>query len=175
LVDLLIDAKKLERLDDRGPIFEIANLDFPLSDLLTHLPFQRWPLPHMNTCPRSFCDETIEPRSIDTHLELMPGEFFQRGLHYSEVQLRIAGVLGIHLNAARRREWRGPFSHYTETIQTFSDICDHVFMEHKSQEKELYGYVEGFWAAIPSFYIACFRMPRPEIRASCPCRLKSCD
>jgi hypothetical protein len=40
-VDILVAARKLERLDDRGLIFEIANLDFPLSDLLTHLPLQR--------------------------------------------------------------------------------------------------------------------------------------
>jgi hypothetical protein len=52
----------------------------------------------MNTCPCSFCDEIIEPRSIDTHLELMHERIFHRDLHYSEVQLRIAGLLGIRLD-----------------------------------------------------------------------------
>jgi hypothetical protein len=63
--DFLFEATKLERLADRRPIFEIVNLDFPVSDLLTHLPLQRWPFPYMNTCPCSFCDKIIEPRSID--------------------------------------------------------------------------------------------------------------
>jgi hypothetical protein len=80
-VDFLVDARKLERQDDGEPIFEIANFDFPLSDVLTHLTPQRWPLPNRNTCPCSFCDETIELRSIDAHLELMHGAIFQWDLH----------------------------------------------------------------------------------------------
>jgi hypothetical protein len=41
----------------------------------------------MNTCPCSFCHKSTEAQSIDAHLELMPGEIFQRGLHYSAVPL----------------------------------------------------------------------------------------
>jgi hypothetical protein len=38
--DFLFEATKLEQLVDRGPIFEIANLDFPVSNLLAHLSLQ---------------------------------------------------------------------------------------------------------------------------------------
>jgi hypothetical protein len=39
-VDFLTEARNFKRLDDRGPIFEIANLDFHLSDFLANLPLQ---------------------------------------------------------------------------------------------------------------------------------------
>jgi hypothetical protein len=43
VADFLFEATKLERLAARGPIFEIANLDFPVSDVLAHLPFNVGP------------------------------------------------------------------------------------------------------------------------------------
>jgi tubulin beta len=84
-------------------------------------------------------------------IEMMPGELFRRGLHYSEVQLRVADPLGIHLNVTRRREWRCPFLHCTAGFETFSENSDHIYSHHKSQDQELYKYLGGFWAAILSF------------------------
>jgi hypothetical protein len=63
-VDFLVEAKKLERLDDRGPIFEVANLDFPLSDLFAHLPLPRWPLPTSVGAIEKFrCPDNARPHT----------------------------------------------------------------------------------------------------------------
>jgi hypothetical protein len=132
-----------------GPMLEIGDLDFSLNDFLAHLPIQRSPLPHANTCPCSFCDEFVDPRSIDAHLELIHGEFFRRYLHHTEVQLRMADLLGIHLIATRTQKWGCPFLHCTAGFQTF--ISDHVYTRHKSRDRELCKYLGGFWAPILSF------------------------
>jgi hypothetical protein len=86
-VDLLAEAIKFERLNDRGPMFKIANLDFPFPratflpvDIFNPLTLQRRRVTHMNTCPCPFCDEMIEPRSMDMHIEFMHGEKFHLGL-----------------------------------------------------------------------------------------------
>jgi hypothetical protein len=38
--NVLIENRKLERLEERGSIFEITDLQFPLSTILTLLPLQ---------------------------------------------------------------------------------------------------------------------------------------
>jgi hypothetical protein len=47
-INVLIESRKLERLEERGSIFEISNLQFPLSTLLTHLPLHLRILHHPN-------------------------------------------------------------------------------------------------------------------------------
>jgi hypothetical protein len=110
-----------------GPMLENRDLDFSLYDFLTRLPIQKWPLPHANTCPCSFCDDFVPPRSIDAHLEFIHAEFFRRSLDHTEVQLRMADLLGIHLTATRTQKWCCPFLHCTAGRQTFSDISDHIY------------------------------------------------
>jgi hypothetical protein len=53
---------------------------------------------------------------MDAHLELMHGEIFERGLHYSEIQLCIAGLLGMALSVLT----------LPQASQTFSEIRDHI-------------------------------------------------
>jgi hypothetical protein len=36
-------------------------------------------LPHRNLYPYSLCDEILEPRAMEIHIELMHPEIFQRG------------------------------------------------------------------------------------------------
>jgi hypothetical protein len=47
-VDIVIEAKKLERRAERGQICQFHNIHFPIRELLLHLPLQRWPVPHPN-------------------------------------------------------------------------------------------------------------------------------
>jgi hypothetical protein len=147
-VDFIVEARKLERLSARGPIFQIENLAFPLSALLTHLPLQCWPLPHPKACPCPFCDEIIEPRAMEAHLEFMHNEIFRKGLHYSQVHLTIAGLLGIQIDHQRERKWCCPFAYCAEMLDTFSEIHDHILRDHKSHEVILYEHMGGFWAAV---------------------------
>jgi hypothetical protein len=63
----------------------------------------------------------------------------------------MADLLGIQLTATRTQNWCCPFLHCTAGFQTFSEISDHVYTRHKSQDRELYKYLAGFWAPILSF------------------------
>jgi hypothetical protein len=147
-VDALVESRKLDRFEGPGLIFEIQDLQFPLSTLLTHLPLQRWPLPHPNQCPSSFCDEIVAPKQMEIHIETSRSEMFQRGLHYSEVHLPVAGLLEIRLDGARRIQWRYPFSNCESTFEWYMMISDHIFRHHTGIENELYRQMGSFWAAM---------------------------
>jgi hypothetical protein len=56
LLDFIQEARKLERLEDRGEIFVAPDLNFTLAELFAHLPLQYWPMPLCNHCPCPFCD-----------------------------------------------------------------------------------------------------------------------
>jgi hypothetical protein len=45
--DFLLEARKLERGEERGIPPTIVGLDFSVRDLLAHTPLQSWPFPHV--------------------------------------------------------------------------------------------------------------------------------
>jgi hypothetical protein len=149
-VDFLVEARKLERLNDRGTSLKsrISLFLFPESPSgpPAHSTLQRCPLAHMNTCQFSLCDEIIEPRSMHMHIEFTRGENFHLSLYYSELQLRIAGILGIRLNSqgeGGNEVVRCPFLHCTQAFRTLARVPHHVFSHHKSHEQEFYRHMGG--------------------------------
>jgi hypothetical protein len=147
-LDFIIEARKLERMDARGAIYATPNLEFPLTELLAHIPLQKWPLPHPHHCPCSFCDETPDPTYLADHLAERHPEAYRRGAYYSEVQLQLASLLGIEITVDRAGLWKCPFAFCEAEFESYPIVADHVRSDHANWERVMYDNVGGFWASI---------------------------
>jgi hypothetical protein len=147
-VDFIVEARKLQRLPDRGVIYQSPDLWFTVRHLLTHIPLQRWPLPHRNHRPCSFCDETINPYEMEQHMERWHPEVYRRGYFHSEIQAHLAGSLGIGIEVVKQSAWRCPFPTCKAEFQRYSDISMHIDGYHDHAQKKLYNDLGGFWAGI---------------------------
>jgi hypothetical protein len=101
LIDFVVEGRKQERLEERGPTNQIADVDLSIKDLLIHTPLQYWLLPHRDNCPCSFCDECVNPEEMEQHRATQQSHSSWNGLYYSQVQLQIAGLLGINVKVTK--------------------------------------------------------------------------
>jgi hypothetical protein len=125
-IDVIMEGRKLQRLEERGQIPDVADLNFPLRQLLKHVPIQEWPFPHSPHCPCSFCDAHGDRDALELHLvEDHPLVFQMEGYH-SETQLVLARLLGIALKVKKRKRWKCPFGYCSSDIDTYSEVADHV-------------------------------------------------
>jgi hypothetical protein len=76
--DFVFEARKLDRLQERGMLFEIANLHMSMKELLIRLPLQLWPLPYSRCCPNAFCDDTPEHSQMEEHRMQKQSGLFER-------------------------------------------------------------------------------------------------
>jgi hypothetical protein len=67
LVDFIIEGRKCERFEERGPTIETTGIDVTIKGLFIHTPVRYWQLPHINHCPCAFCDECLEPNRMELH------------------------------------------------------------------------------------------------------------
>jgi hypothetical protein len=70
--------------------------------------------------------------------------------YHSEVQLGLAGLLGVTLRANKRKRWKCPFGYCAAEFDRYSEVADHVLntRTHLNYEKYLDAEVSGFWAPI---------------------------
>jgi hypothetical protein len=122
-VDIIIEAKKLERRAERGPICQFHNVHLSIRDLLLHLPLQRWPVPHPNRCPCVFCEEIGDWRGLEEHLQERHRIIFEEGAFHSEVQLQLLGLLGLGMRVNKRKRWTCPFGYCTEELLEEQIVC----------------------------------------------------
>jgi hypothetical protein len=146
--DFILEARKLQRLDARGQIFDAPNLGFTVAELLLHIPLQHWPIPCCNICPSSFCDHTVDPGDLEEHLAECHPIIHEMGCYYSEVHLQLASLLGVALEVERRRVWKCPFAFCETRFERYADISEHIDQTHRPHEKFLYREVGCFWAPI---------------------------
>jgi hypothetical protein len=99
--NFLIEARKLQRLEARGDPHVVWNLDFSIKLLLTHIPLQRWPLPHPDCCPCAFCDHLVAKGEVENHLAESHRELFYGGSFFSPLQLPLAGLVGLDQHVQR--------------------------------------------------------------------------
>jgi hypothetical protein len=154
LIDFVIEGRKQERLDERGPTNQIANVDLSIKDLLIHTPLQHWPLPHRDNCPCSFCDELVNPEEMEQHLGIKHSHLYWNGLYYSQVQLQIAGLLGINVKVTKRNKWKCPFGFCSREFENYAEIGEHIQNEHQEYEQTIYSKVGGFWSSL----LRCFHV-----------------
>jgi hypothetical protein len=95
--DFLVEARKLERLDERGGPHPIYGMHFSVKDLLIRIPLQRWSLPHPSCCPCAFCDATMDASQMEGHMAQSHPLIFQRDLYISQIQLPLAGLMGVDI------------------------------------------------------------------------------
>jgi hypothetical protein len=93
-VDMIVEGRKLLRLEDRGELVEADGLDFPLRQLLTHISVQDWPFPHSCYCPCAFCDGRGDRDALESHMEDEHLPIVRMDGYHSEVQLGLAELLG---------------------------------------------------------------------------------
>jgi hypothetical protein len=70
--------------------------------------------------------------------------------YHSEVQLGLAGLLGVMLKVNKSKRWKCPFGYCVAEFDRYSEIADHVLntRAHKEYERYLDTEVGGFWAPI---------------------------
>jgi hypothetical protein len=66
--NFLIEARKLERLEERVGPHPIDGMHLSVKDLLIRVPLQRWPLPHPGCCPCAFCDAIVDASDMEGHM-----------------------------------------------------------------------------------------------------------
>jgi hypothetical protein len=158
-IDYVFEARKLERLPDRGEIESTLGLEISIKELLVHIPVQLWPLPRGNNCPCAFCDECPNPNAMAMHLASKHSQVFINGLFYSELQLELAGLLGINLQMRKCNAWKCPFHYCASDYPNYATMQEHVRMEHTKDEKLIYSRVGGFWATLIGYFHQTGRWP----------------
>lgn len=159
LIDFIAEARKQERLEDRGSTHQIADVDLSIRDMLVHTPLQHWPLPHVDNCPCSFCDECVTPEEMEQHLAIRHSYTYYGGLYYSQVQLQIAGLLGMGVRVTKQRKWKCPFGYCPREFDNYAEVGRHVNLEHERFETTLYSRVGGFWASLLRCFMSSGRWP----------------
>jgi hypothetical protein len=101
-LDFITEGRKIRRLEDRNFPPAVSDLGFTLRDLLTRIPIQHWPLPHINHCPCSFCDEVGPPHLIDAHLAVNHPPVYENKSYCSELHLQLASLIGVGLTVRNR-------------------------------------------------------------------------
>jgi prepilin-type processing-associated H-X9-DG protein len=149
-IDTIVEGRKPLRLEDRGEIVEVDGPDFPLRQLLTHIPIQGWPFPHSRYCPCAFCDGHGDRDALESHMEDEHLSIVRMDGYHSEVQLGLAGLLGVTLRVNKRKRWKSPFGYCAANFDRYSAVADHVLntRAHMNYEKYFYTEVGGFWAPI---------------------------
>jgi hypothetical protein len=159
VVDFVVEGRKQERGQERGPTVDVRDITFSFRDLLIHIPVQLWPLPHESHCPCSFCDECPEPSKMELHLATRHSRIFLSGAYYTEIHLQLAGLLGIDVFVQKRNAWKCPFAGCERDFIRYAEIREHVLRDHEPDEQFLYSRVGGFWASLLSFYHKRGRWP----------------
>jgi hypothetical protein len=159
LIDYIFEARKLERLPDRGEIESTFGLEISVQELLVHIPVQLGPLPRGNNCPCAFCDECPNPNAMAMHLARKHTQVFINGLFYSEMQLELAGLLAISLQMRKGNAWKCPFHYCPSDDPRYATMQEHVRMERTEDEKHIYSGVGGFWATLIVYFHQTGRWP----------------
>jgi hypothetical protein len=147
-IDFIVEARKLRRLESRGLIYQSPNLNFSVRDLLAHIPLQKWPLPHKCHCPCSFCDDTPDPDHMEQHMAEHHPDIYNGGFYHSEVQVQLAGLLGIGIVVGKQRRWRCPFATCLREFDQYAEISRHVELDHEPSQQRLYSVLGGFWSVL---------------------------
>jgi hypothetical protein len=153
LTHVLVEARKLERLEERGPIPEIYHARFTLKDLLIHIPLQYWPLPRGTNCPCAFCETDVAPEDVEAHLAENHQWIAQENSFYSPVVLQVAGLMGIHLQVRKRKLWKCPFNDCPDGFDSFLSVVNHINSIHAGYRQQLFQSMGGFWAGV----LDCFK------------------
>jgi hypothetical protein len=143
-VDFIIEWKKCERLEERGPTIETTGIDFTIKDLLIHTPLQYWRLPYINHCPCAFCDERLEPTRMEFHFAVQHVQPSLDKMFYSELHFETAGFLAVYMRVRKQTNWKCPFDLCPSEFQRYSQMSEHSMKDHPEDEKQLYSTVGGF-------------------------------
>jgi hypothetical protein len=148
--DVIIEGRMLLRLENRSEIPISDGLDFSLRDFLTHTLIHYWPFPDPTCCPCAFCDCHGDGDDLESHLEEVHPPIAQLNCFHSEVQLAMAGLLGVLPKTNKVKRWKCPFSYCVAEFDKYSEIADHILNQraHKKFEQYLYTQLGGFWASI---------------------------
>jgi hypothetical protein len=152
LIDAIVEGRKLQRLPDRGLPLPIPDLDINIKDFSIHVPIQIWPLRHVTNCPCSFCDECPDPSQMEFYLAARHNQIFLNGMFYSELQVKLAGLLGIDLQIRKHNRWRCPFDNCSNDYSMYKHIAQHIMMEQTSNEKLISSKVGRFWTALLRYF-----------------------
>jgi hypothetical protein len=125
-IDTIVEGRKLLQLEGSGEIVEVDGLDFRLRQLLTHIPIQYWLFPHSCYCPCAFCDGRGDRDALESHMEDEHLPIVRMDGYHPEVQLGLAGFLGVTLRANKRKRWKCPFGYCAAEFDRCSEVTDHV-------------------------------------------------
>jgi hypothetical protein len=106
--DVIIEGRKLLRLENVSEIPMIDGLEFSLRDFLTHTSIHYWPFPHATCCPCAFCNSHGDRDALESHLEHDHSPIAQLNCFHSEVQLAMAGLLGVLPKTNKVKRWKCP-------------------------------------------------------------------
>jgi hypothetical protein len=81
---------------------------------------------------------------MEQHLARQPSHLYWNGLYYSQVQLQIAGLLGINLKVTKGNKWKCPFGLCAREFGNYAEIVQQIHNEHQEYEKIIYSKVGGF-------------------------------
>jgi hypothetical protein len=147
-VDFLVLRRQTDRMPERGEIHQMTNIDFSLHNLLLHTPIQDWPLPRQGYCPCSFCGVIGHPNGMEEHLRVDHPMVYRRNAFYTEIQVQLAGLLGVGLQVEERRNRGCPFGNCNVGFNRHAEIADHVLKCYPPRESFLDGCIGGFCTPI---------------------------
>jgi hypothetical protein len=152
-IDAIVEGRKLQRLEKLGQIPDVADLNFPLRQLLKHVPIQEWPFPHSLHYSCSFYDTHGDRDAFESHLAENHPLVFQTEGYHSETQLALVRLLRIALKIKKQKRWKCPFGYRPSDFDTYSEVAGHVLNTdfHRHYERFFYSEVSGFWAPIIYF------------------------
>jgi hypothetical protein len=146
--DFIVEGRRLQRLDERGATEVTSGLGFSVRDLLTRVPIQGWPLPHKLACPCGFCDAICDSAAMEAHLRDSHPAVRRDRTFCSPVQLQLAGLTGIHVQATGEDVWKCPFGECTHYCTAYSGLGLHIARAHAGIQADLVRRLGCFWAAI---------------------------
>jgi hypothetical protein len=89
-----------------------------------------------------------DPNEMEEHLRVDHPIVYGRNAFYPEIQLQLAGLLGVGLEVEKRHDWGCPFGNCNAGFNRYAEIADHVLKCHPPRESFLFGCIGGFWAPI---------------------------
>jgi hypothetical protein len=69
-------------------------------------------------------------------------------MFHTEIQVQLAGLLGVGLQIQKSHNWGCPFEDCEIEFDKYSQIIEHVVKDHSEVEATLYSRVGGFWAPL---------------------------
>jgi flagellar biosynthesis GTPase FlhF len=99
----------------------------------------------------------LELHLQEKHRQVVEGEMF-----HSEVQLKVAGLLGMAMRVNKVRRWKCPFGYCPSQFDHYSEVVEHILKTtiHDENERFLFDQLGGFWAAILGYWIKRKQWPR---------------